>query len=98
MARKPRRSVGRMVYHVLNRGNSRRRMFYGEKDYLAFLKVLDEARARFPGVEVFSLCVMPNHWHLVVRPRHDGELSLFMRWLTQTHTQRFRHAKHNVCH
>ncbi len=96
MPRKPRRSVGRMVYHVLNRANSRRRMFYSEKDYLAFFKVLGEARARFPGVEVFSLCVMPNHWHLVVRPNRDGELSLFMRWLTQTHTQRFRHARHNV--
>ena len=85
-----------MVYHVLNRANSRRRLFYGEKDYLAFFKVLGEARDRFPGVEIFSLCVMPNHWHLVVRLGRDGELSLFMRWLTQTHTQRFRHAKHNV--
>jgi putative transposase len=85
-----------MVYHVLNRANSRRRLFYGDKDYLAFLKVLGEARARFPGVELFSLCVMPNHWHLVVRPSRDGELSLFMRWLAQTHTQRFRHAKHSV--
>jgi putative transposase len=39
---------------------------------------------------------MPNHWHLVLRPSADGELSLFMRWLTQTHTQRWRHAKRTV--
>jgi putative transposase len=85
-----------MVYHILNRANSRRRLFYSDKDYLAFFKVLGEARARWPGMEIFALCVMPNHWHLVLRPSRDGELSLFMRWLTQTHTQRWRHAKHTV--
>ena len=34
---------------------------------------------------------MPNHWHLVLWPREDGDLSQFVRWLTVTHTQR-RHA------
>ena len=38
---------------------------------------------------------MPNHWHLVLHPREDGELSQFMRWLTVTHTQR-RHAGHGT--
>jgi len=32
---------------------------------------------------------MPNHWHLVVWPRQDGELSEFAGWLTLTHTQRW---------
>jgi putative transposase len=26
--------------------------------------------------------VMPNHWHLVLWPRHDGELSTYGQWLT----------------
>jgi putative transposase len=38
---------------------------------------------------------MPNHWHLVVWPERDGDLSEFMRWLTLTHTQRW-HAKHHT--
>jgi putative transposase len=29
-----------------------------------------------------------DHWHLVVWPERDGDLSEFMRWLTLTHTQR----------
>ena len=37
---------------------------------------------------------MPNHFHLVVRPSGDGDLSRFMRWLTMTHTQRW-HAHHH---
>ena len=32
---------------------------------------------------------MPNHWHLVVWPSRDGELSEFVGWLTLTHTQRW---------
>ena len=38
---------------------------------------------------------MPNHWHMVVRPREDRDLSEFMRWLTVTHTQRW-HAHHHT--
>jgi putative transposase len=32
---------------------------------------------------------MGNHWHLVVWPREDDELSRFVGWLTLTHTQRW---------
>ena len=31
----------------------------------------------------------PNHWHLCVRPKMDGEMSRFAHWLTLTHTQRY---------
>ena len=31
---------------------------------------------------------MPNHWHLLLWTRRDGELSEVMRWVTLTHTQR----------
>jgi putative transposase len=96
MPRKARASVGGLIYHVLNRSHSRRRLFDSDKDYLAFMIVLLEAARRWPGVEILALCIMPNHWHLVLRPRRDGELSAFMRWLTQTHTQRWRHAKRTV--
>jgi putative transposase len=44
---------------------------------------------------LLAYCVMPNHWHLVVWPERDGDLSEFMRWLTGTHTQRW-HAKHHT--
>ena len=38
---------------------------------------------------------MPNHWHLVVWPVGDGDLSEYIRWLTVTHTQRW-HAAHRT--
>jgi len=38
---------------------------------------------------------MPNHWHFVVRPQTDSQLSDFFRWLTHTHTMRW-HAHYHT--
>jgi hypothetical protein len=32
---------------------------------------------------------MQNHWHLILWPDEDLQLSRFMHWLTTTHTQRW---------
>ncbi len=40
-------------------------------------------------MRLLSYCLMPNHWHLVLWPRADGELSDFVHWLTLTQTQRW---------
>jgi putative transposase len=76
------------LYHVLNRANGRRRIFRKNADYEAFERVLGEGLARY-AVELFCYLLMPNHWHLVLRPRRDGELSRFLRWITATHTMRY---------
>ncbi len=44
------------------------RLFHKDEDYAAFERVLAEGLERYP-VELFTYCLMPNHWHLVVRPR-----------------------------
>src|SRR4051812_18269930 len=96
MPRHPRNSLGGVVYHVLNRGNGRRKIFFTPLDYLAFFKALAEACRAVPGVRVLAWCVLPNHWHLVLWPTRDGELSAFVRRLTQTHAQRHRRAHDRV--
>lgn len=94
MPRQPRASVGGMVYHVLNRANARMQIFDGREDYELFEQVLSEAHQRV-AMRTISYCLMPNHWHLVLWPRRDGDLSEFMRWLTVTHTQRW-HVSHGT--
>jgi putative transposase len=42
-------------------------------------------------MRILAWCVMPNHWHLLLWPQEDGDLSDYMRLLTLIHTQR-RHA------
>ncbi|MEK7628655.1 MAG: transposase [Patescibacteria group bacterium] len=41
---------------------------------------------------------MPNHWHLVVHTRKDGDLTKFVNWLTLTHTQRWHSAHKTIGH
>jgi putative transposase len=88
MPRPPRAAPGGLVYHVLNRGNARRKIFETNADYAAFEKILREIRQRI-GMRVLAWCLMPNHWHLVLWPREDGDLSSYMRLVTLTHTQRW---------
>jgi len=88
-----RRRVGTagVVFHVLNRGVRKLRLFGRPGDYRAFLKVFREAQERIP-VRCLAYCLMPNHFHLVLWPNTDTELSAFMAWLTATHSKRW-HAR-----
>ena len=95
MGRPLRPTSADVVYHVLNRANARRTLFEDDGDYAAFERVLAQACERV-SMRLLAYCVMPNHWHLVVWPRRDGELSRFMNWLTLTHTQRWHQHRHTV--
>src|SRR5947209_9281344 len=89
MPRTARAAVGGVVYHVLNRGNGRMRIFRKPPDYQAFLKLMLEA-GEHADVELFGFCLMPNHWHLVLRPRRGHDLAAYLSWLTNTHVKRYR--------
>jgi putative transposase len=88
MGRPKRAADGGLIYHVLNRANAKMRIFEEDEDYLAFERIVQQAIDR-TKTRLLAYCVMPNHWHLVVWPRQDGELSQFAGWLTLTHTQRW---------
>jgi len=55
----------------LNRGNARQTMFHKQGDFEAFERTLAEGLDRYP-VQLYSFCLMPNHWHLVLSPQQDG--------------------------
>jgi putative transposase len=95
MPRRPRVATGGYVYHALNRAVGRSTVFETVDDYAAFEKVLEEAGQR-TRMRLLAFCVMPNHWHLVLWPRADGDLSEYMRWLTNTHTRRWHLAHRTV--
>lgn len=93
MPRSLRTNVGDIVYHVINRANARLPIFQTPDDYRLFEHVLAEAKERV-AMRILAYCVMPNHWHLILYPKNDGDLSRFTGWLTMTHTQRW-HAAHD---
>ncbi len=82
------------MYHALNRGNLRADIFKKEADYAAFEKILQEG-IEIHEVELFCYQLMPNHYHLVLRPLADGEMSRFMGWIGGTHTMRY-HAHYHT--
>jgi putative transposase len=91
MPRSARIAPGGFIFHVLNRANGRLRLFKRDLDYIAFEKLLLEAAKRF-GMRILDWCIMSNHFHLVLWPRRDRDLTAFMRWLTLTHAQRWKAA------
>ncbi|MFN4258954.1 MAG: transposase [Gemmataceae bacterium] len=94
MPRRSRHAPGGFVYHVLNRAVARHTLFQNDGDYQAFERVFAEALAKHP-MRVLAYCVMPNHWHFVLWPERDGDLTVFLSWLTLTHTMRW-HAHHQT--
>jgi REP element-mobilizing transposase RayT len=66
-----------MVFHVLNRGVTRMEIFRKDKDFDAFQRVVEET-LRVAPMRICAYCWMPNHWHFVLWPERDGDLSKFM--------------------
>jgi len=93
MARKLRVEYPGAIYHVMNRGDRREAIFRDAEDQQAFLDTLGEACGK-TGWQVHALCLMPNHFHLVVEtPR--GNLVAGMKWFLGTYTGRFN-RRHNL--
>ncbi|HUG92922.1 MAG TPA: transposase [Planctomycetaceae bacterium] len=88
MPRTARASVGGICYHVLNRGNARAEVFHKDGDYRAFLTLIRDACER-RAMRVIGHCLMPNHFHLLLWPRKDGDLSRWMQWLLTAHVRRY---------
>jgi putative transposase len=78
-----------MCFHVLNRAVGRRTLFHTAGDYAAFLDILAETLRTRP-MRICGYCVMPNHWHMVLWPEHDGDLSTFLQHLTNLHVKRWK--------
>lgn len=95
MGRSPRITAPGVVYHLLNRRVMRLRMFEKAEDYAAFERVLAEGLDRPDAPKLLAYCLMPNHWHLVVRAGAATDLSTWMQWVTVTHTHRW-HAHHHT--
>ena len=66
MARPLRIEYPGAVYHVMNRGQARQKIFRTPADYETFLQVLGETHVLW-GVEVLAYCLMGNHYHLCLR-------------------------------
>jgi len=76
-----------LIYHVINRGNNRQRVFRKQSDFAAFLDALGQLKERRP-FELYGYCLLDNHFHLLLRPK-ETSISRIMQSLMVSHTQRY---------
>ena len=93
MARQIRVEYAGAIYHVMNRGDRREPIFKDDEDRSSFLAALGEVCGK-TGWQVHALCLMLNHFHLVVKTPQPN-LVAGMKWFLGTYTARFN-RRHKV--
>lgn len=80
----------------MSRGNGRMKIFLDDVDYRKFIYVLTDVVDDF-DLECWNYCVMPNHYHLTVRPR-QANLSFAMKQLNSVYAQWWNNRHQRVGH
>ena len=86
-----------MYYHIINRGNQKQSIFLAEHDFRKYLEILKHYKKKY-AFKLFGYCLMPNHVHLILHPKHPDELAIFMQGLTQAYTIWFNKKYRKVGH
>jgi len=60
-------------YHVINRGNEKQPIYYNEDNYHFFLGRLRKYASKGKQI-VIAYCLMPNHFHLLLKETVDDNL------------------------
>ena len=89
MPRHSRCLIDGAFYHVLNRGNAKQQVFFDHLDYSLFLESVSVAVAKHP-VDILAYCIMPNHFHFLVRPSQAENLSKWIHLFMTHHIYRHR--------
>jgi putative transposase len=96
MARKARIEIAGGLYHVITRGNNRRRIFRSHDDCLKFISILAEQKAKQPFY-LYAYCLMPNHIHLLIEMQDNPVSRIMQRVLTaysQYHNRKYKRIGH----
>jgi putative transposase len=70
-------------------------LFQKDRDYEVFEEILGKTLVTCP-MRICAYSLMPNHWHLVLWPEHDGDLAAFMQKLTITHVRNWQEHRRRV--
>jgi len=87
----PRRNVTFVadhVYHLYNRGVNRANIFSTAENYRYCLRQIKDVLTQVPAT-MFAYCLMPNHYHFVIRQDGDISLSEFIGRLFKRYTQAY---------
>jgi len=75
-------------YHVYNRGLAKQKIYMVDRDYERFKESLAELLPK-TNLELHAYCLMPNHFHLMIRQCGDIVLTELMNRLLGSYAQYF---------
>lgn len=87
--------VSGSVYHLYNRGVNRANIFTLSDNYIYLLRKVKALLLEIPAA-VIAYCLMPNHYHLVMRQEGETPLSDFLARLFQTYTQAYNRQQNRT--
>ena len=90
MARLPRFNLPGYPQHVIVRGNNRQAIFYGNGDYVFYLRKLEKAIEQY-SCQLHAYVLMTNHVHLLITPLEDDALSKVMQSIGRVYVQQFNY-------
>jgi len=73
-------------YHVYNRGAGRGTLFFHAQNYLYCLRLIKRHSQRY-GITIIAYCLMPNHYHFLLRQESDVPISKFINVLFNAYVQ-----------
>ena len=71
-------------YHIYNRGANKGAIFSNHGEYIYFLRKMKQY---LTGLEMVCYCLMPNHYHMVLRSISENAISRFILRLSTSYTQ-----------
>jgi len=95
MPRKPRVDLPNFLYHIIVRGNNKQPIYLDKNDYQRFIKMLKTAKEKY-NFKLYAFALMPNHFHLLLKPGEKAGISKIMQSLNTGFTMYFN-RKHNRC-
>ncbi len=82
------RDVAGNYYHVYNRGCNREPIFRSQDNYEYLLRQT-KTFLRDAAVGVIAYCLMPNHYHFLLRSDEEGAIGRFVQRLFSSYTQAY---------
>lgn len=84
-------------YHVMNRGNNKLSIFDSTSTKNMMLRYFERA-AKIEGFEILAYCIMPNHYHLLVKTEDLKILSKAMQQINLSYSRYYMKRHQYVGH
>jgi putative transposase len=84
-------------YHIYARGNQKQAIFRDKPDFEFYLHRLKHYKRKY-AMLLYGYCLMPNHIHLIGKPRHPDKLPKFMQCLQRSYSAYYNKKYNKVGH